>query len=99
MKTSALRSQFPALTSGDLADASELAVLVVLASALETAIEALYAAHPALAGSEAFLDGAAPEMWIADAIVEHAAALRGSLDTYRHAVEWRRSDPGRRSRC
>ncbi len=82
-------SRFPAPTSGDLADASELAVLVVLTSALEMAIEALYAAHPELAGSEAFLDGPTPELWVADAIVNQAAALKGSVATYRHAVELR----------
>ena len=83
---------FPPLACGDLVDASELAVLVVLASALHATIEALYAAHPDLASSEAFRDHPPAEFWIADAIVNQAAALRGSVDTYRHAIELRRAD-------
>jgi hypothetical protein len=84
------------LTCGDLVDATELAILVVLATVIDTTIEALYAAHPALASAEAFKDDPPAEFWVADAIVNQAAALKGSVDTYRHAVELRRALADRR---
>jgi hypothetical protein len=85
-------SAFPPLTCADVVDSPELAVLVVLAVALDATIEAIYAAHPELASGECFHDRPSGEFWVADAIVNHAAALKASLDTYRHAVECRRAD-------
>ncbi len=89
MKIPAPRRLPTTVTCGELAGASELAIVVVLAHVLDTTIEVLFAAHPQLASSEAFRDAPAAPLWVADALINQADSLKRTLDTYRHAVELR----------
>jgi hypothetical protein len=84
------------LTPHDIQENAELAIVVTLAHTLDAAIDALLAAFPEL-GADMFEAPSAP-LRVAEAIVAQAHALRATLDSYRHAVEWERADLCRRLR-
>jgi hypothetical protein len=75
----------------DLAEAPELAILVVVDEALETALAAIVAAHPELEDDpfEPEWDSRQPahaRFYAADAVIYVAHALRCAIDRYRCAV-------------
>jgi hypothetical protein len=84
------------LTPHDIEENAELAIVVTLAHTLDAAIDALLAAFPEL-GADMFEAPSAP-LRVAEAIIAQAHALRATLDSYRHAVEWARSENHQRLR-
>ena len=77
-------------TPGDMIDlgASELAILAALDTTLEASVAAMLFANPEVLHADPYdeCESHTPEVWIAEAFVAEARALRAIIDRYRHAI-------------